>query len=63
MTTIAIADPWEPYYESAKQGKGKGKGPPIIPEPAVYGLVFVGLVFVIIAWRQWKRYGLFISNK
>lgn len=36
-------DPYQPY-SSMGMNPGKGKGHPIVPEPASYGLFFMGLV-------------------
>lgn len=45
------ADPFETYpgFETQdSKGKGKGKGHPVTPEPATYGLWFVG--FCLLIW-------------
>ena len=51
---------WEPYYHdtttaaASNNGKGKGKGHPITPEPATYGVVLVGLCLVVMMARRWR---------
>ena len=56
FTTLAAADPWQTYEE---HGKGKGKGPPVIPEAATTGLIIVGLALLLVLsrWYQTKWRG------
>ncbi len=49
QTTIAQADPWQPY-----ENKGKKPPKPGIPEPWAYGLLFVALCVALVLKRRHK---------
>ena len=49
--TTAQANPWEPY---ADKEHGHGHGHPRVPEPATYGLFFMGVILLVI-WMRRKK--------
>lgn len=51
-TTIAQANPWEPY-ERDRHGKKKPK--PGIPESADTGFILIGLAIIILVARRFLR--------
>ncbi len=44
---------WTPYFDTAAS-KGKGKGHPVTPEPATYGVLLVGLCLMVMMARRWR---------
>lgn len=50
MTYLAQQDPFQPY-----DNPGKGKGNPHVPESSTYGLLFMGLMIILLIWRRPKR--------
>ena len=65
LTTCNAADSFTPYeslnYESQNyenndnKGKGKGKKPPIVPEPSTYGAIIITGALSIYAYRKFKK--------
>lgn len=49
-TTIAQADPWQPYEPAAKK-----KPKPGVPEAADFGLILVGFALLLLVGRRFLR--------
>ncbi len=46
-------DPWEPWDHPGK-GKGNPHDIPVVPEPALYGLMMASACSVLLVWRRWR---------
>jgi len=61
MNFIAAADPWTLYPNTsttsdAGNGNAWGKKPiHPTPEPATYGLMFMGLCLLLLGWQRFRR--------
>lgn len=51
-----MADPFIPYQEMGSQNNGKGKGPPIVPEPSSYGFgIMILAILIAVGITKWKK--------
>jgi len=52
MIAQVSADAFHPYDH---RGKGKGPPHPVVPEPATYGMILIGLCLVVLLIKRFKK--------
>jgi hypothetical protein len=51
-TNTTQSDPYAPF---AADPPAWGKDKSVVPEPATYGVVFVGLCMLMLGWKRFRR--------
>lgn len=51
---MIFATTQDPFQSFDAQDFNKHHGPPV-PEPRVYGVIFVGIILTLVAWRKWNN--------
>jgi len=49
---FAANDPYAPFPTFEQNSNGKGKGHPVVPEPAIYGVSFMSFALIFFLYKK-----------